>query len=121
MQTVERRHESGLEVQLPTDPEVAAQPYQSKYYIGDGGSNHIQSDPPAHQNQAYHHNMGDRGSKQPIFNPGNQSGRQRQTRILSRSSAVWMLAVVTAVCLIVAMGAGLGKGLSAQHRPSSPR
>ena len=118
MQPLERRHESGLEVQLPTIPEVAAQPYESKYYIG---TEDIQSDLPAQQNQASHHNIRDRGSNQPIVNQANQSGRQFHPRILGQSRAAWMLIVVTVVCLIVALGAGLGAGLSAQHKPSSPQ
>ena len=121
MPTTERKHESGLEVQLPTNPEVAAQPYESKYYIGDGVSNHLLFDSPAQPNQAGHHNMGDRGSYHTILNQANQSGRQSQTMILGRSKAFWMLAVIVLVCLIVALGAGLGTGLAAQHKPSPSR
>ena len=88
MPTTERGQESGLEVQLPTNPEVAAQPYESKYYIGDGGSNHPLFDSPAQPNQAVQHNMGDRGSNHPILNQANQSGRQSQPMILGRPRAV---------------------------------
>lgn len=35
---MERLAESGSEVKLSTSPEVAAQPHENKYYIGDEGS-----------------------------------------------------------------------------------
>ena len=57
----------------------------------------------------------------PILNQANQSGHQFQTMILGRLRAVWILAVVTVVCLLVALGAGLGAGLAAQHKPSLSR
>ena len=106
MRTTEREQDSGLEVQVPTNPEVAAQPYESKYPIGDGGSDH---------------NMGDRRSNSSTFYQANQSGHQSQIVILGRSRAFWMLGVITVVCLIVALGAGLGAGLAPQHKPSSAR
>ena len=121
MPTTKREQESGLEVQLPTNPEVAAQPYESKYYIGDGGSNHLLFDSPTQPNQAGHHIMEDEGSNHAILNQANQSGHQFQTMTPGRSRAVWILAVVTVVGLIVALGAGLGAGLAAQHKTSSPR
>ena len=121
MPTTKREQESGLEVQLPANPEVAAQPYESMYYVADGGSNHLLFDSPTQPNRTGHHIMGDEGSNHPILNQANQSGHQSQTMVLSRSRAVWILAVVTLVGLIVALGAGLGAGLAAQHKPSSPR
>ena len=121
MQTTEREQASGLEVQLPTNPEVAGQPYESKYPIEDGGYDYLLFGSPAQNSQGDRHNVGDKGSSHPIFDRANQPGRQPQTIVLGRSRAFWTSAVITVVLLIIALGAGLGAGLATQHKPSSPR
>ena len=102
---IERGQESGLEVQLPTNPEVAAPPYESRYTIGNEGSDHLYLDSPAQSHQADWHNMRHRGLTHLTNNEANRSGRQSQAKILSRSRAVWVLAAITVMCLVIALGA----------------
>ena len=105
MQMRERDQESGLEVQLPTNLEVVALLYESRYTIGNEGSDHLYLDSPAQSHQADWHNMRHRGLTHVTSDQANQSGRQSQAKILSRSRAVWVLAAITVMCLIIALGA----------------
>lgn len=93
---MDRAVESGLEVKPPAGLEVAAQPDGKKYYTGGGESDH------------------------PVFREPDQLDQTR-ARGQGRSRAVWMLAMIAVVCLTIAIGAGLGAGLAAQHKPSSSR
>ena len=93
---MERAAVSGLEVEISTSPEVIIQPYTEKYCITSGASSHPISS---------HSNTSD------------QSHRKSQ----SRYKTVWVLAIIGFICLAVAIGAGLGAGLAAQHKSSSSR
>ena len=97
--------EPGLEVSLPTDPEVAAQPYEDKYCEGDRGSNNAILDQPNH----------------PIPDQSHQSPNQSHAKNQARSKVILVLAVIVVSCLIAAIGAGLGAGLAAQRKSSPAR
>ena len=92
----QQAQESGLEVQLPTNPEVVPQLYESNYYVGDREINYA------------------------VFDQRNQNKRQAPEKGRGRRRAFWISAVVLILCLIAALGAGLGAGLVTQHKPSSP-
>lgn len=88
---------SGLEVKPSTRPEVVPQSNEDMYYIGGGA-----------QNDA-------------VFDQSNQSDQsyQPQANNQGRSRAIWMLGIITVVCLAAAIGAGLGAGLAAQRKSTS--
>ena len=91
---MERAVESGLEVKPATSPEIINQPYPEKYNT----TSEATSQPyPSHKNTSV------------------QSHKKSQ----SRFSNVWILAIIGFICLAVAIGAGLGTGLAAQHKSSS--
>ena len=96
LSTLEIATESGLEVEAPTGLQVAPQPDENKYYIGDGGSD------------------------SPPFVPPDQSN-QSQAKSSGRSRAVWILAVLVVVCLALAVGGGLGVGLHKSNLSRSPQ
>lgn len=96
LSTLERATESGLEVEAPTGLQVAPQPDENKYYMGDGGSDN------------------------PPFVPPDQS-TQSQAKSPGRCRAVWILAVVVVVCLALAVGGGLGVGLHKSSLSRSPQ
>ena len=75
--------------------QVAPQPDENKYYMGGGGSDH------------------------PLFIPPDQSNRS-QAKSLGRIRAIWVLAVITALGLAVAVGAGPGVGLHKSTISRSP-
>ena len=92
---MDRAAESGLEMAPSTRPEVVPQPNGHMYYMGGGAPNET------------------------LFNQPNQSDQfyQSQAKIPGRSRAIWVLAGIAVVCLAVAIGAGLGAGLAARHKP----
>ena len=93
---MDRAAESGLEVKLATSPEVVDQPYTEKY------------------------NTTSEATSQPYSShtdPSIQSHRKSQ----SRFNKVWILTITGFICIAVAIGAGLGAGLAAQHKSSSSR
>lgn len=102
---MERLAESGLEVQLSTSPEVAAQSYQNKYYIGDDGSHYVDQNGPVL-------------SSHPVIGERGQSGQSPRAKNRGRARSIGGLAILAVVCLAVALGAGIGVGLAAQHKPS---
>lgn len=87
---------SGLEVAPCTDPEVTAQPDANKYCVK------------AVERKEY------------SFDRPVQSGRS-DAKNQSWSKAFWVLALIAVLCLAVALGAGLGVGLAAQHRSTPSR
>ena len=93
---MDRAAESGLEVQLAMSPEIVNQPYPEKYNIASEATS-----------QPYSSHI----------NTSIQSHRKSQ----SRFNNVWILVMIGFICLAVAVGAGLGAGLAAQHRSSSSR
>ena len=95
-----RTPDSGLEVKPSTDPQVAAQPDENKYYIGSERSNH-----PISYN-----------SSQPVFEQPYQSNDQSKVKSQGLVKAIGVLIIVVVLLLAVALGAGLGVGLSAQHK-----
>lgn len=85
---------SGLEVTPHNGLEIQAQPDENKYYTGSSEANeHVLSQPETHP-----------GSKQ-----------------TSRKKASWALAVITVLCLAVALGVGLEKGLATKKIVSTSR
>ena len=105
MSTTNRTAELGLEVSLPTNPEVVAQPYENMYYAGDGRSRIPVLDQPDH----------------PISDQSPQAPSQPHAKIQGRSRIVLVLAAIAVLCLIAAIGAGLGAGLAAQRNSSQAR
>lgn len=101
----ERQAESGLEIKLSTSPEVAAQPSENKYYIGDGGSHYSDGNGPVQSNH-------------PDIGETDQSGQSSQAKSRGRARTIGGLAVLAMAFLTVALGAGVGVGLAAQHEPS---
>lgn len=97
-----RTGDSGLEVKPSTDPQVAAQPGENKYYIGSERLNHPIS-----------YNSSHPASEQP-----NQFNDQSEVKGQSLVKAIGILIVIVVLLLAVALGAGLGVGLSAQHKTS---
>ena len=93
---MERAVESGLEVNVPTDPQVVAQPDSNMYSYGQGVGE------PKGYNHGWPH------QSVPF-----------QVKSKARSRALWILAVVAVVSLAIALGAGLGVGLKFQHKSSS--
>ena len=93
---MERAAESGLEIRVPTEPEVTAQPDGNKYYWGGGGG----------ESNEYKPRLPDQSVK-------------LQIKSKARYRVMWVLAVVAVVCLALALGAGFGVGLKAQHKSSS--
>lgn len=89
-----RTAESGLEIKPATEPEVAPQPNEYMYYTGGGAMTHTVSDQPNQFDQSH----------------------QPQAMGQGRSRAVWVLGIIAVLCLTVAVGAGLGAGLAAQHK-----
>ena len=97
--------DAGLEVVPSTDPQAVAQPDENKYYIGSERLDHpfsYQSCHPAHDQ------------------PG-QSTDQPQVKSQGLVKIVGVLIIISVLLLAVALGAGLGVGLSAQHKQSSPK
>ena len=98
---MDRTIEPGLEVETPTDPQVAAQPDENMYYIGSERSN------------------------RPISNPSNlnQSNDRSQVKSQTLIKTIRILIIIVALLLAVALGVGLGVGLSAQqkHKQNSPK
>ena len=91
--TMDRASESGLEIEIATGPEIAIQPYPGKYNTISGS---------ASQPYSSHTDT----SVQPL--------RKSQSRFKNG----WILAIIGFICLAVAIGAGLGTGLAAQHKSS---
>ena len=85
--------DSGLEVTIPNFPEVTPQLYGNKYYTGGGAMASL------------------------VLHP-NQSNNQTQAKLQHRSRLKWSLAVITVFFLTVAIGAGLGAGLTAKSKSS---
>ena len=84
---------------MPTDLQVAAQPDTNKYYIGSGGSGH------------------------PTSLPLDQSGRFNQpqeVKKLGRLKVIWVLTIITVICLALAVGGELIAGLHKSNSPRSP-
>ena len=100
-----RTVEPGLEVRIPTNPEVAAQPYEDKYGVGDRGSNNPVLDQPSHA----------------VPDRSHQSPNQLHAKIQNRPKVILVLVVIVVSCLIAAVGAGLGAGLAAQRKSSPAR
>ena len=113
-----RAAESGLEVRLPMNPEVAAQPDGNKYFA-EADSGRFNSIPQKQSNQSYSYYTGVGAPNYPAFTQPDQSNPGAKN--ISRHRAFWALAVFTVVCLAVALGVGLGVGLTAQHKSSSTR
>ena len=88
--------ETGLEVQPSTMPETAHQPYGDKYFLKAEGPKH------------------------PVSRHLNQSDRTQANR-QGMSRASLMLAVITVLCVAIALGAGLGTGLAARRKSSCER
>lgn len=97
---MDRTGDSGLEVKPSTDPQVAAQPDENKYYTGSERSNH-----PISYNSSH-----------PTFEQPNQSNDQSQVKSQGLVKAIGVLIIIVVLLLAVALGAGLGVGLSAQHK-----
>ena len=91
-----RAAESGLEVEPSTSPEVVNQRYTDKYYTTIKATSQPYS---SHKDTSV------------------QSYRKSQSRFKN----VWILAIIAFICLAVAIGAGLGAGLAAQHKSNSSR
>ena len=110
-----RSAESGLEVKQPTSLEVGVQPDKNKYYAEAEGSTHpvFPGRDQSMQSDSYYTGAG--GPSYPVFAPPNQSN-QLEAKGKSRSKAIWTLATIAVICLIAALGAGLGVGLAAQHK-----
>ncbi len=89
---MERAREHGLEVALPTDPEVTTQP-DDKYYTRGGVTEY------------------------PILDQSHQA----QAKSQGRSRGILVLIMIAIICLAAAVGAGLGAGLAAQHKSSSSK
>lgn len=88
--------ESGLEVAPYSGLEITGQPDANKYFIKAEEAKNYSIDQP--------------------IQSGYSDARSQDWR-----KAFWVLALVAVLCLVVALGAGLGVGLAAQHRPNSPR
>ena len=93
---MDRVAEPGLEVELATSPEIITQPYTEKYNTTSGPTSQSYSSP---------------------TDTSVQSHRKTQSRFKN----VWILAMIGFICLAVAIGAGLGAGLAAQHKSSSSK
>ena len=93
---MDRASESGLQIEIATGPEIAVQPYPEKY-------NTI------------------RGSASQPYSSHTDTSVQPPRKSQSRFKNVWILAIIGFICLAVAIGAGLGAGLAAQHKSSSPK
>lgn len=111
-----RAAESGLEVKVPMDPEVAAQPDGNKCFA-EADSGRFNSIPQNQSNQSNSYYKGVGVPKNPTFTQPNQSDPGAKN--ISWHKAFWALAVFTVVCLATALGVGLGVGLAAQHKSSS--
>ena len=115
---MERLAESGLEVKLSTSPKVAAQPYEDKYYIGDEGSHYFDQNRRARSEQANNSGTRVRASNHPVVGETDKSSENPQTKSRGRARAIRGFALLAVVCLAVALGAGVGAGLAAQHKPN---
>ena len=93
---MDRAAESGLEVEPVTSLETVIQPYTEKHYITSATSSQPIS------------------SHSDTFVKSHRKGQSHFKTIL-------ILSVVAFICLAVAIGAGLGVGLAAQHKSSSSR
>ena len=93
---MDRAAGSGLEVEPASSPENFIQPYTEQHYITSAASSHPTSSNSCACDQSH-------GKSQ------------------SRFKTVWILSVIAFICLAVAVGAGLGAGLAAQHKSSSSR
>lgn len=85
-----------MEVEVSTGLQVVPQPDENTYHMSGG--------PPDH----------------PVFAHLDQSD-PLQAKSQGRPRAIWVLAGIAALCLVVALGAGLGIGLATQHKSSSSR
>ena len=94
--TMDRTAEFGLEVEIAAGPEVVVQPYTKKYNTTSGSTTQPYS---SHTDTSVH------------------SHRKSQSHIKN----VRILAIIGFICLAVAIGAGLGVGLAAQHKSSSSK
>ena len=93
---MDRAVESGLEVEPATSLEPVIRPYPEKHYITSAASS------------------------QPISSHSDKFD-QSHGKGQSHFKTVSILSVVAFICLAVAIGAGLGVGLAAQHKSSSSR
>ena len=89
---MERGTDSQLEVEVSTGLQVAPQPDGGKYYMGGGGYDHPPFVPPDQPNQS-------------------------QAKGPRRFRAVWVLAVIAAVCMGVGLGVGLHKSNISRSSP----
>ena len=82
----------------PAEPgiEVATRPDEHKYYVEK------------------------RDAKYPVSGQPGQSRHNFEAKSPGRSTFIWVVTIITIVCLAVALGVGLGVGLAAQHRSESP-
>ena len=88
--TTDSNSQAGIEVVPDTGPEIAPQPDANRYYTGSEASHGLADtpDPPLHPS------IGTRGPQR----------------------ALWALAVITVLCVAVALGAGLGAGLAIHYK-----
>lgn len=86
----------GLEVQPSTCPQVAPQPDENMYYIGGGAL------------------------KDSVLDQRLDQASQSQVGSLDRFKPFWTLGGISVICLAVALGIGLGAGVTARYksRPS---
>ena len=95
----------GLELAPSTNPQLAAEPDEDKYYIGSERWNRPEPD------QSHHSD----------FDRPNQSNDQSQVKSQSHVKVVGLLIIIVVLLLAVALGVGLGVGLSAQHKEKSSK
>ena len=88
---------SGLEVTPFNGLEIQAQPDENKYYTG---SSEVSE-----------------ANERVLSQPGNHPVSKKT----SRKKASWVLAVITVLCIALALGVGLDKGLATKKIVSSSR